>query len=280
MKASGKAAGRGSGKAERILAVVTSARDVSPGIRYDLELVDGVERVPAIMLLPHAHQRVPAALLLHGFRSEKERMADSIGLALMVRGVCALSVDLPMHGARATEAATLSTRNPMQLIATWRRAVREARLALDYLASHDAIDHDRLGLVGYSLGSFLANIVAADTPSVRAVVLAASGDLPEGLPFESMLRAIVDPLRAVRRVAGRPLLMVNGRFDRTVKPAQAERLFAVAHEPKTMRWYGGGHWPPAREIGFAAEWLAQQLTRSMSSSRTPRTRASSDASPA
>jgi hypothetical protein len=53
--------------------------------------------------------------------------------------------------------------------------------------------------------------------------------------------------------------MLNGRFDRTVKPAQAERLFAAAHEPKTMRWYGGGHWPPAREIDYAAEWLAEQL---------------------
>jgi hypothetical protein len=94
---------------------------------------------------------------------------------------------------------------------------------------------------------------------VRATVLASSGDLPEGLPFESLLRAVVDPLRAVRRVANRPLLMVNGRFDRTVKPTQAERLFVSAQEPKTMRWYGGGHWPPQREIEWAAEWLAGQL---------------------
>jgi fermentation-respiration switch protein FrsA (DUF1100 family) len=121
------------------------------------------------------------------------------------------------------------------------------------------VDGERLGIVGYSLGSFLANIVAGDAPNVRAVVLAASGDLPDGLQFESLLRGVVDPLRAAQRVAGRPLLMINGRFDRTVKPAQAERLFAAAPEPKTMRWYGGGHWPPPREIDSAAEWLAAQL---------------------
>jgi hypothetical protein len=70
---------------------------------------------------------------------------------------------------------------------------------------------------------------------------------------------VVDPLRAVRRTGGRPLLMVNGRFDRTVTPSQAERLFAAAQEPKTMHWYGGGHWPPAKDIEFAAQWLASQL---------------------
>jgi pimeloyl-ACP methyl ester carboxylesterase len=127
----------------------------------------------------------------------------------------------------------------------------------------------RLAIVGYSLGSFIANIVAADAPTVQAVVLAASGDLPEGLPFESLVRSVVDPLRAVRRLAGRPLLMVNGRFDRTVTPSQAERLFAAAQEPKTMRWYGGGHWPPAKDVDFAAEWLASQLTdrRALQASR-------------
>jgi dienelactone hydrolase len=228
-------------------------------MRYDLELVDEVERVPAVMLMPHAHRAVPAALLLHGFRSEKERMADSVGLALMTRGVCALSIDLPMHVARG-DVASLRVNNPMQLVNTWRRAVREAALALEYLCTHPSVDPDRVGIVGYSLGSFLANIVAATDPRVRAVVLAASGDLPDGLPFETLVRTVVNPLRAVRRVRGRPLLMVNGRFDRTVTPAQAERLFAAAAEPKTMRWYGGGHWPPPREIGFAAEWLAQQLS--------------------
>ena len=36
---------RGAHKAERILAVVGAARDVPSGVRYDLELLDDVERV-------------------------------------------------------------------------------------------------------------------------------------------------------------------------------------------------------------------------------------------
>ena len=248
-------------KADRILAVVGATRDVPLGVRYDLQLVDGVEHIPAVFMVPRTRlsPSVPAALLLHGFGSQKERMADTIGRALVSQGVAMLAVDLPLHGERLGSPTDLTAPYPMRLLGTWRTAVREARLALEYLAQNDAVDAQRLSIVGYSLGSFLANIVAADSPDIRAVVLAASGDLPEGLPFESLLRGVIDPLRATRRVAGRPLLMVNGRFDRTVKPSQAERLFAAAHEPKTMRWYGGGHWPPPDEIEYAAEWLAGQL---------------------
>jgi fermentation-respiration switch protein FrsA (DUF1100 family) len=235
------------------------------GVRYSLDIVDGVEHIPAILMVPHAHQPVPAALLLHGFGSQKERMADTVGSALISHGVAMLAVDLPLHGERMGSPADLTAAHPMRLLGTWRTAVREARLGLEYLASNEIVDAQRLGIVGYSLGSFLANIVAADSPEVRAVVLAASGDLPEGLAFASLLRAVVDPLRATRRVAGRPLLMVNGRFDRTVTPSQAERLFAAAHEPKTMRWYGGGHWPPPNEIQYAAGWLAGQLNPQLKS---------------
>jgi uncharacterized protein len=264
------------GEADRILAVVHAARDVAGGVRFDLEIVDGAERVPAIMLVPAEPARAPAALLLHGFGSRKERMSDTIGEALLLSGVATLAVDLPLHGARGNP-RDLRVTHPAELLGSWRRALREARVALDFLAGHERVDCDRLALVGYSLGSFLANIVAAETPTVRAVVLAASGDLPEGLPFESLVRAVLDPLRVVRRLAGRPLMMINGRFDRTVRPSQAERLFAAAGEPKTMRWYGGGHWPPPREIHHAAAWLSEQLTGALSaaSSRTPRTRASS-----
>lgn len=253
---------------ERILAVIGAARDVPNGTRLDLQIASGDERIPAVFVVPHSREPVPAALLLHGFGSRKERMIDTIGEALVRSGVAALAIDLPMHGARGSDASSLQTTNPSQLIGGWSAAIAEARTALQFLATHKAVDDDRLALVGYSLGSFLANVVAADAPNVRAVVLAASGDLPEGLPFESLVRTFMDPLRAVRGIAGRPLLMINGRFDRTVRPSQAERLFAAAQEPKTMRWYGGGHWPPVAEIEYGATWLSDRLRPSARTSRT------------
>jgi len=53
--------------------------------------------------------------------------------------------------------------------------------------------------------------------------------------------------------------MVNGRFDRTVTSAQAERLYEAAREPKEIHWYNGGHWPPPNAIDVAADWLSARL---------------------
>jgi fermentation-respiration switch protein FrsA (DUF1100 family) len=63
----------------------------------------------------------------------------------------------------------------------------------------------------------------------------------------------------VQRLAGRPFLMVHGRWDRTVTPAQAERLFAAAREPKELRWWDAAHILPPAAIADAAEWLATRL---------------------
>lgn len=82
--------------------------------------------------------------------------------------------------------------------------------------------------------------------------------------FTSRKEAMAD---SVRGLGGRPLLMVNGRYDRTIRPQQAKALFAAAGEPKEQRWYNGGHWPPARAIDDAAEWLATQLGQSAAQSR-------------
>ena len=236
-----------------------SARDVAGGRRILLSIEDG-KRVPGLLLLPTATEPRPAALLLHGYSSRKERMSDVIGTALLRRRIASLAIDLPLHGERDGEVESLSYRNPFELVQRWRLAIDESRLALRFLAEHPAVDATRIALVGYSLGSFLGVIVAAAEPLVRAVVLAAGGDIPARLPFSAVVRSVADPLRAVRKVAGRPLLMVNGRFDRTVAADQAQRLFDAAPEPKELRWYAGGHWPPPVEVAAAVEWRERQLT--------------------
>jgi dienelactone hydrolase len=245
---------------------VRASRDIPGGHRVLLELEAERERVPAILLLPDATNvrtsRCPGALLLHGFTSRKERMTEGIGRALLSRGVATLAIDLPLHGEREGSIDDLSLRKPLQLIGAWRLALAEARQALDYLSELAAVDPQRLAIVGYSLGSYLAVVVAAEDARVRAIVLASGGDLPEQTPFTSLVRAAADPLRSVRKLGGRPLLMVNGRYDRTIVAAQAERLFAAARDPKEMYWYNGGHWPPQHAIDHASAWLSERLTDS------------------
>ncbi|MFL5617689.1 MAG: alpha/beta hydrolase [Gemmatimonadaceae bacterium] len=224
-----------------------------------LDLVHGTERVPATFQLPQGARSAPAVLLLHGFSSSKERMAQSVGRALQHRGIASLALDLPFHGERDGGRDAIPYRNPLALVGAWTTAVREARAAVEWLAEQAEVDAGRIGALGYSLGGFLTLMTASEEPLVRAVTLAAAGDLPDTTPYLALVRRAVDPLRAVRKLDGRPLLLVNGRRDTTTRPAQAERLFAYAGEPKELRWYDGGHWPPPSAIEDAARWMADQL---------------------
>jgi dienelactone hydrolase len=182
-------------------------------------------------------------------------MADSIGRALALRGLASLAIDLPLHGAREGDVRDLSLLRPFVIISKWKLAVTDAVAALDFLAEHGQIDGSRLVVVGYSLGAFLAVQLAGDDSRIEGVVLAAGGDLPDDLPVEKMVRSVADPVKSIRRI-NKPVLMINGQFDRTVTPAQARRLHAAAPEPKTVRWYRGGHWPPQAELDAAADWIA------------------------
>jgi fermentation-respiration switch protein FrsA (DUF1100 family) len=201
---------------------------------------------------------VPGVLLLHGLSSHKERMANAIGRSLLQRGVASLALDLPMHGERSGNGKNVFG-NPLALVGAWRTAVREAEDAVTGMSGQHDVDAARIGVVGYSLGGFLALMAAAEDPRLRVITLAAAGDLPDATPYAALIRSIVDPPRAAKRLDGRPLLMVNGRRDTTTRPPQAERLFAAALEPKTMLWYPGGHWPPDATIDKAAEWTATRL---------------------
>jgi len=245
--------------AKRIRQRVRAERATPGGRRVELKFSrEGEPGIPALLLLSESAP-APGAVLLHGYSSRKEHMAQALGGELLRHGIASLAIDLPLHGSRADPLQAQSARNPLAIARHWRQALDDAALALGYLGARKEIDSTRLALVGYSLGSFLAIAVAADEPRVHAVVLAAGGDLPTGTPLSALARAIADPIRAVRRLAGRPLLMVNGRRDPTVRPDQAERLFAAAAEPQTISWWDAGHVLPAAATAEAARWLAVQL---------------------
>jgi dienelactone hydrolase len=212
--------------------------------------------VPSIFLLPQSRQPVPAVLLLHGFSSSKERLASTMGRALGARGIASLAIDLPLHGDRDDALIDRARANPLALVKEWNKALAEAKAAIAWLASQKEINPRCVSIAGYSLGSYIAIQTAAAGSSVSSVILAAGGDLPE-TPWTNMVRMMSNPLKSAKSLKGKPLLMLNGKFDRTITPAQAERLFAAASEPKSMRWYRSGHVLPQEAADDAASWLAQ-----------------------
>ena len=147
------------------------------------------------------------------------------------------------------------------LVSQWRIALAECGAALEWMAEEEALDGHHLALVGYSMGSFIGVMVAAASDHVKALVLAAGGDLPEG-PLHPPRPHRRRPVRRGEAARGRPLLMIHGKRDHTVLPEQATRLFESAAEPKELRWYDAGHWLPDAATHDAAVWLKTRLSRS------------------
>ncbi len=216
----------------------------------------GGANVPSILLRPDLDAPVPGVLLLHGYSSSKEVLSNTMGVALALRGIASLSFDLPLHGERDEDMFEEARSNPFGLLKHWKRAIEEAKDAIAYLAAHDAIDPLRIGIVGYSMGSYMALQTAAAEKKIKCVVVAAGGDLP-ATQWTNMVRMVTDPLASARKLSGRPLLILHGVNDRTIRREQAQALFDAASEPKTVKWYQSGHVLPPAAADDAAAWTLE-----------------------
>lgn len=214
--------------------------------------------MPSLMLRPELEDRVPGVLLLHGYSSSKEVLSNTMGLALAARGIASLSFDLPLHGSRDEDMFEEARTNPFGLLQHWKSALVEAKDAIEWLTAHEAIDPLRIGVAGYSLGSYIALQTAAAEKRIKCIVVAAGGDLP-ATPWTSMVRMVTDPLTSAKSLKGRPLLMLHGTNDRTIRREQAQALYDVASEPKTLKWYESGHVLPPAAADDTAAWLVEQF---------------------
>ena len=215
-------------------------------------------KVPSIFLRPDTAPPFPGVLLLHGYSSSKERLAGTMGLALAARGIASLAIDLPLHGSREDALMEEARSDPLGLVKHWNMALTEAKAAIAWLGEQEEIDSRKLGISGYSLGSYIALQTAAADERVRLVIVAAGGDLPV-TPWTAMVRLMSDPIRSAKSLNGRPLLMLHGKNDRTIRPDQAQRLFDAASKPKELRWYESGHVLPTAAADDAASWLLEKL---------------------
>lgn len=225
--------------------------------RTDIIELGGAD-VPSLMLRPETDAPVPGVLLLHGYSSTKEVLSNTMGLALAARGIASLSFDLPMHGSRDDEMFEEARTNPFGLLQHWKRALVESKDAIEWLATHEAIDPLRIGAAGYSLGSYIALQTAAVEKRIKCVVVAAGGDLPE-TPWTSMVRMVTNPLTAAKLLKNRPLLMVHGINDRTIPRERAQTLYDAVPESKTIKWYESGHVLPPAAADDVAAWMAEQF---------------------
>lgn len=217
------------------------------------------------------HDAPPAATVvaLHGFTMGNPRIDAFVLMAAQWYrlGLDVALVTLPFHGPRCPSGARYSG----ELFGSWhvgrlnesvRQAVHDVDLVMRWLAEEDRAP---LGLLGLSLGGYVASVLAAQraTPAFVIPVVPPSSlaSLPSQLfalsrhnragaapltqaELEDAYR-VHSPLTYPLAVPKERVLIIAGRGDRIVPPEQPYALWRHWGEP-AIHWYSGSHVAPFR----------------------------------
>ena len=204
----------------------------------------------------------PVVLLLHGWSAAKDRWwldggyisGGDLRRALLAAGYAVFAVDAQAHGDRIAENdyGHVNDRSWFTVDDIVTQTARDCRRGLDYLAGRDDIDAERLGVVGYSMGGWLAFILAAVDDRIDVAVAVA----PPTLAGE-------DRVIAPGNYAGGidcPFLLLAGSHDDMCPAVDARRLHELlATADKDLVLYDAGHQLPAAYTVDAGAWLRRHL---------------------
>jgi pimeloyl-ACP methyl ester carboxylesterase len=253
--------------------------------------VDG-SRVPAQLAIPTDKPPRGCLIFVPGFTQPKEASPELRQRLALLR-LATFSIDARDVGARGSaELAVQTSKRPEGVRDMLLGTVADLRVGLDYLERRREC-HANVGVLGISFGGSVATHLAAQDRRIRAAVISSVGatykqtilmqpqaaksvpNLPNyvaGAQDPEVLEHAVGVLRRydlqrwIGRIAPRPVLLINGRYDPIVAPGDALQLAAAVRPPKTILYYDGGHDPFASGPGNeeVAKTTTDFLVRNMS----------------
>lgn len=212
-----------------------------------------------------------------GGQSRNWFLPDAIALAKL--GAVSILMDAPGNRPPSMRAAPLKdgiAEEQRQMI----QVVVDARRAYDVLAGRPGIARDRIGYVGLSFGAMMGGSLAGTDHRFRAFVLICGlegfvrhyrtsehpaikawreASKPED--FQRMLDAMapIDAKNFIGRATA-PILFQSARFDPGVSEQDARDYFALAPQPKELKWYDSGHdLNDPQAFADRQDWLARHL---------------------
>jgi pimeloyl-ACP methyl ester carboxylesterase len=218
-----------------------------------------------------------SAILLHGFGMGRPAF-DALVLmapALYASGLDVALVTLPFHGKRKPKASRFSgqlfaSASVVRLNEAMGQAAHDVIAFVAWLRHTSAAP---VGVLGLSLGGYVAALLAALIPDLAFVVPVVApvcfGDLGHRFMASSIryrakpgmaldrdeFRAayrVHSPLAHPPRVPRERLMIVAGRGDRVVPPEHTEWLAAHWDRPRTT-WFSGSHIAPFGRAGMTIE---------------------------
>lgn len=131
--------------------------------RVDID--NGEYKIPGILVTPKksSDKKFPVMVMLHGTASQKNEVGglyQRLAIYLAESGYGSLRIDFAGTGDSPVDYSLYSLSS----------ASRDTKTALDFLAAQPAIDSGRMGLVGFSQGGLIAQLVAAQDARVKSLV--------------------------------------------------------------------------------------------------------------
>lgn len=220
--------------------------------------------IPGILTLPAGEGPFPAVVMLHGTGSNKNEAGGGYDLAapaMAKAGIASLRIDFVGSGDSTASYADYC----------YTSANLDAKAAADYLAGLDAVDGDKLAVMGWSQGGTNALLAAAAFPETFHAVVTWSGaldlsgifsdfdaayaaarengsveltfdwrdPLPVGLRWFEEVKAI-DVLTETAKISA-PVLAINGDLDDVVPMANAEAIVETAQNGTLCIIEGADH---------------------------------------
>jgi dienelactone hydrolase len=183
---------------------------------------------------------------------------------LAQNGIAGLFVQMAHYGHRrpAGSSLRLLSYDLEQTHQAVRQTVLDLRRATAWMEARPEIDAHRLGIMGTSLGSFMAALTAEMEPKLgRVAVLLGGGgfvdayyDDPRVAPYRKVwegfggnkdlitqMIAPIDPITHAERLKDRRVLIVAAKNDEIVPPRMAENLWQASGRQQIL-WLNAGHY--------------------------------------
>lgn len=222
---------------------------ILPISQSQLSFDSGSRSIALDAFLPESNgHRYPAVIGLHGSAGGYATMSDPAAM-LAARG---FAVYVLHYFDRTGTTGVADKQTAIRHFPVWGKTLWDA---ISHVARQPQVDEERIGLLGFSLGAYLALSVASVDTRVKAVV-----DFFGGFPKEMKL--------FMRRLC--PTLILHGDADPTVPVEEAHHLQQMLEKrdiPHEVQIYPGvGHsfqgeiWDDARRrtLAFLQKYLTNQ----------------------
>jgi dienelactone hydrolase len=218
---------------------------------------------------PHGTGPFPGVIVLD-ITGGNQQLSRTFALYLAQHKVAGLFVQMAYYGPRRPPGSKLRLLSPdiPHTVEAVRQTVLDLRYAAAWLESRPEINPKQIGIMGTSLGSFLAALTSEMEPRLgRVAVLLGGGGFVEAYydhPLAAWWRAAfvalggsrerlkeliapIDPLTCAENLKDRKLLILAARQDEIVPAKMAEMLWQASGKQKII-WFDAGHYTAIKYI--------------------------------